>query len=319
MKYGKYKPGDINGYLTLQYKFSCEMPNKRKRSKWHCVCACGNETDVLETNLASTFSCGCKKEDLKKKKKTIDLTGNTYNYLYVESQAPDRISASGRHITRWNCKCVCGNIIQADGQELKKGTVKSCGCRRFEYVDDKYSLTGQTINSIYVLERLKSVKYNYSRSTFSRYKCKCLECGCEFEVFGSALRRGQLTCGCINSKGEYETAKILKEYGITAIKGFSFDDLLSPLGAPVFFDFAIFDNENNIHLIEYQGEQHYTPQKNHFGDYQREVTDPLKKEYCKTHNIPLYEISYTEDLRTAIDSILSKIYANSVPNSKEKV
>ena len=320
MKYTKYFPEDVVGYLTLKYKFSCTMPNGRKRSKWHCVCVCGNETDVLETNLHSTNSCGCMKTEIQKRKKTDNLIGKIYNYLYVESAAPDRIGKSGRHIKRWNCRCVCGNVIQADGAELKKGTVKSCGCKRFERIKEKYSLVGQTINSIYVIERLKSAKYANSNSTYSRYRCKCLECGCEFNVFGSALRRGQLTCGCINSKGEYEIAKMLNEYGIAFEKGFSFDDLLSPYGSPVFFDFAIFDRNNNMHLIEYQGVQHYVPQSNHFGDYQREITDPLKKEYCKIHNIPLYEISYEEDIRTAINSILKKIYANFVPSSeKEKV
>lgn len=316
MRYTKYFPDDVVGYLTLKHKFVCPMPNGRKRSKWHCKCVCGKELDVFESNLKkSTNSCGCKKSELQKKKITHDLTGKTYNYLYVESEAPDRIGKSGKHIKRWNCRCICGNVIQADGAELKKGTVKSCGCKKFDYINDKFSLTGQTINSIYVIERLESAKYKNSRSTYSRYRCKCLECGSIFNVFGSALRRGQLTCGCINSKGEYEIAKILNEYGIVFEKGFSFDDLLSPYDAPVFFDFALLDYENHIHLIEYQGIQHYIPQSNHFGDYQREVTDPLKKKYCKKHNIPLYEISYEEDIREALNSILKKIYADFVPSS----
>ena len=34
-------------------------------------------------------------------------------------------------------------------------------------------------------------------------------------------------------------------------------------------------------LIEYQGEQHYVEKTNGFGDTQRLITDPLKREYCK--------------------------------------
>ena len=58
IQYNKYKPNDIVGELTLQHKYSFKMPNGRIRSKWHCLCSCGKEVDVLETNLKNTKSCG---------------------------------------------------------------------------------------------------------------------------------------------------------------------------------------------------------------------------------------------------------------------
>ena len=319
IKYTKYKPEDIVGELTLIEKYSCVMPNGQKRTKWHCLCSCGKYTDVLESNLSNTTSCGHMKSILSSQRKTINLVGNKYAWLTVIGQAPDRISKSGKHVKRWHCVCDCGKEIDADGAELKKGTVLSCGCHRFDKRRNEFDLTSQVFNSILVIERLPSIRYAKNRSTYSKYKCICMECGSEFEVFRSALIRGQLTCGCINSKGEYDTAKILQEYGITPIKQFSFEDLLSPLGFPLFFDFAIKNNENELVLIEYQGVQHFEPQSDHFGDYQREVTDPLKREYCKRNNIRLYEISYDADLRKEIEKIVSEIYANSVPSSKEKV
>lgn len=310
----KYKSGDIVGELLLQNKFSYKTPTGRVRSKWHCVCSCGKETDVIESNLSTTKSCGHLKEEFYKNRKYEDLTGQKFGYLIVKERTESRIGISGRKITRWLCQCICGKTIAVDARELKKGTVLSCGCKHFEKQRMKYDLTGKTINSIYVIEKLMPVKYNKT-SSYGKYKCICLECGSEFNVFANALRRGQISCGCLNSKGEYEIGKLLKQYGISYKSSFSFPDLLSPLGYPVFFDFALWDNNGNMNLIEYQGIQHYIPQPDHFGDYQREITDPLKKEYCKNNYIHLYEITYKDDIKEKLNQILSEIYANFVPSS----
>ena len=316
MKCTKYKPGDVNGELILQYKFSCKMPNGRTRSKWHCLCSCGEETDVLESNLNNTKSCGHLKQEFYDNREYEDLTGQTFGWLTAKQRAESRIGKSGRKITRWLCECICGTEITADARELKKGAVLSCGCKRLEKQHAKFDLSGSVMNSIFVKERLESARYS-GTSSCARYKCVCLECGSEFDAFASALRRGQISCGCINSKGEYEVGKILNEYGIQFEKSYSFDDLLSPLGWPVFFDFALRDDNGKLNLIEFQGIQHFIPQSDHFGDYQREVTDPLKKAYCKTNNIRLFEITYEDDIKASVDKILSELYANFVPSKQE--
>jgi len=48
----------------------------------------------------------------------------------------------------------------------------------------------------------------------------------------------------------------------------------------------------------------------------KEITDPMKKEYCKLHNIPLFEIRYDENIEESINTILNEIYANTVPSSE---
>lgn len=50
-----------------------------------------------------------------------------------------------------------------------------------------------------------------------------------------------------------------------------------------------------------------------FGKQQREITDPMKREYCKAHNIALYEIRYDEVISDAIDKIITT-HANFVPS-----
>lgn len=61
------------------------------------------------------------------------------------------------------------------------------------------------------------------------------------------------------------------------------------------FDFAIFELDNLICLIECQGEQHYNP-VDHFGGekqfLRQQSYDNKKREYCKQHNLRLIEIPY---------------------------
>ncbi len=53
--------GNKFGKLEVIEKITEENCNKKRRSKWRCVCECGNIKDVLGDNLISgkTISCGC--------------------------------------------------------------------------------------------------------------------------------------------------------------------------------------------------------------------------------------------------------------------
>ena len=54
-------------------------------------------------------------------------------------------------------------------------------------------------------------------------------------------------------------------------------------------------------LIEHQGEQHYKNES--FGWYQRTISDPRKKEYCKQHNIRLFEIKFDDDIEEKLTQL----------------
>ena len=86
-----------------------------------------------------------------------------------------------------------------------------------------------------------------------------------------------------------------------------FFNLVSDLGNPLRFDFAIFDNNKLILLIEYDGEQHFKwlkgwQTKEEFEKLQ--YHDQLKNTYCKNNNIPLLRIPYYDF--DNIDDILCK-------------
>ena len=92
---------------------------------------------------------------------------------------------------------------------------------------------------------------------------------------------------------------------------YAFSDLKGKRNMPLRFDFALFDYNNNLlGLIEYQGEQHYKEKTGNYGDVQRLRTDPLKRQYCKEHDILLEEIRYDDNIYDALTNALNNIYSH---------
>lgn len=80
-------------------------------------------------------------------------------------------------------------------------------------------------------------------------------------------------------------------------KQYYFDDLYTNTKKDkLLFDFAIFNNNKLIYLIEYDGIQHFN--KEHSwkanGFFITRKNDLLKNKYCFEHNIPLIRIPFDE-------------------------
>lgn len=93
--------------------------------------------------------------------------------------------------------------------------------------------------------------------TGAYWNCTCTKCGREnVIVFGDYLRKGDTTsCGCIQSKNESIIASMLKNSNIQFVQQYKFDDL-TPTGRAcdrLLFDFAVFNNDKLLYLIEYDG------------------------------------------------------------------
>ena len=304
----KYHEGDKIGMLTLIEKFSVTNNSGRKRNKWKCMCDCGNITYVFASNLGKTQSCGHLIAEERTKRLLKDLTEQKFGRLTVLKKAEDRMNKCGHKVVRYECQCECGTIKEIDAAELRKGSTLSCGCLAKEQskLRNLKDLTGKHFGKLVVIKQLESAKYG--KSTMTKWLAKC-ECGSTIEVFGNALRKGQISCGCCNSKGEEEIAKLLSDLNIDFKRQYTFNDLTSVSGKKLPFDFAIIQN-GKLSLLEYQGIQHYIPQKNHFGDYQRNITDKAKRDYCTKHNIVLNEVRFDEDIQSRI----MELYGNPVPS-----
>lgn len=62
----------------------------------------------------------------------IDLTGKTFHLLTVIKIAY-KVRTKNKFKTYWNCICKCGNLHVTEGQSLRSGTTKSCGCYKLTY------------------------------------------------------------------------------------------------------------------------------------------------------------------------------------------
>lgn len=115
------------------------------------------------------------------------------------------------------------------------------------------------------------------------------------------------------SRGEIKIEEILQQAGLNFTEEYSFPDLISSSGRPLRFDFAVFDDNDNLDfLIEYQGIQHYLP-KSKFGGFsglrKQQHNDLMKREYCRKHNIILIAIPYTDENKINYDYIMNSYYA----------
>lgn len=115
------------------------------------------------------------------------------------------------------------------------------------------------------------------------------------------------------SRGEIKIEEILQQAGLNFKEEYSFKDLTTSNGVPLRFDFAVFDDNDELQfLIEFQGIQHYQP-KSKFGGMsglrKQQYNDMCKREYCKKNNIILIAIPYIDEAKVNYDYIMNAYYA----------
>lgn len=187
-RFSKDKVGTKIGKLTLVER----LPNYKNNSTYYkCVCQCGNECIVSDSNLSSgqTGSCGCNTKIRLNRRK--DYTGNRFGMLIVLEML---YNYGNNKRTHAKCLCECGNITIVDMANLKKGATKSCGCletysryNRNHYED----LSGQNFGLLTAIEMLYISNYGNAI-----WKCKCT-CGNFVNAVANNLKTGRTTsCGC---------------------------------------------------------------------------------------------------------------------------
>lgn len=227
--------------------------------------------------------------------KKLDLAGTETPYFKVLSPAPNK----GRH-TRWNCICKrCGKPCVKSTYILRGLKVQSCGCLAKERLREKNQknikdLSGKRFGKLVVKEYA-----GYSIKGHAAWRCVC-DCGRELITDNGSLRAGYRTsCGCSRtSLGAQRIENVLKENNISYKKEFTFSDLRNLNSRPLYFDFAVFNKQNDlVKLIEYDGEQHFSNKGDNsfFTDNleARQKNDACKNNYCKDNNIVLLRVPFT--------------------------
>ena len=127
--------------------------------------------------------------------KFIDLTGQSFGRWLVE-QKSNKISAGGTRY--WWCICQCENHTrkEVDGNSLRSGKSKSCGCLTKERMKNLNfnDLTGQVIDWL-TIEGPTNKRSNGNVI----WKCKC-QCGndCERSTANLSRKNEFHSCGCYN-------------------------------------------------------------------------------------------------------------------------
>lgn len=248
-------------------------------------------------------------------RKPINMLGFEFQTWKVISQSDKKSSGNN---TYWLCECqICKKQKELCGTEIRMGRTGVCNHKHQQEKDENYikndyiKVENSKSNTIKnelgkSYGRLIVKSFAYTQKSKAYWLCEC-QCGKTIITKGSSLRNGEvLSCGCLSSYKEEEIVKILEDKNIIFKRQFVFPDLkdISYLR----FDFAIFNSKNElIGLIEYQGIQHYEKQDN-FGDFEKlQKHDKMKKDYCKTNNIPLLELNKDNSLYIDIINWYNKI------------
>ena len=233
-----------------------------------------------------------------------DLSNQIFNNWLILKLDEEKTKQSQQ--ATWICECLlCHKKYSVLGINITKELSKqciSCGLIQNYYkkIINPYpdypgieDLRGQKFNKLTVIDLDKEKTNQYkSNNSYCYWIVQC-DCGSKpFSLVGHRLGE-TLSCGCLNSKGEYLIGKILTENNISYEREKIFDDCyLIDKEHPSRFDFYV----DNKYIIEFDGFQHFSYDNNGWNNYENYIKtkerDKIKNEYCIKNSIPLIRIPY---------------------------
>ncbi|MGJ9460463.1 hypothetical protein [Oceanobacillus sp. CF4.6] len=178
-----------------------------------------------------------------------------------------------------------------------------------EYVDIVKELVGNEYNVLGEYE---------SRQTHLLMRHET--CGTEWNITPAKFRNGRRCPNCKSSGGERAIEEYLQINGYKYKSEYTFSDLKHIVRLR--FDFAVFNNNKVITLIEFDGPHHFSPIDFFGGEKHYEGTiyrDKLKNDYCYRNGIPLIRIPYynEEYIESILDHELDNIYKKNGINAEQ--
>lgn len=207
----KDKTGSKIGMFTLIER----LPNyKNEKTYYRCICDCGNEKIISDSNITtgSTKSCGC----LIGKAKRKDYAGKKFGMLTVIEML---YNYNDTNKTYAKCVCECGKEKVICVDNLIKERTKSCGClekeSRYNRMHHK-NVKNERFGTLTAIETL-----GINNNGHMIWKCLC-DCGNIVETKLGDLTRGHVkSCGC-NRYDSFSLDLSNKKIGyLTAIKPIS--------------------------------------------------------------------------------------------------
>lgn len=229
------------------------------------------------------------------KKEVYDLEKDNYavlgNYTTCGNKILMKHNECGYEYEVTPTRFISGNRCPKCSKRLKK-TTESFKQEVKQLRNNEYTVLGEYItNKTKILMRHNKCGYEYEvtpNNFISKQQC-CPNC-----VKNSKVSKGvkQIERFLLENNIEYKT-----EFKIEGCK----DKRLLP------FDFCINIDNDNFILIEYDGKQHF----NGWNDDPETLNinmkhDNIKNSFCKSNNIPLYRIKYTDNLNNILKQIQIK-------------
>jgi len=166
-------------------------------TRWHCRCTCGTERIVLGNSLRRGRSISCGKCS---RLTRLHFIGKKFGRWTAIGVDPQRTANGGWRVL---CRCACGTERIVDGNSLRCGGSKSCGCYKTTH--------GMSKTSIYC--RWSSMKqrcFNPDHSSYPNYGGRgitvCKEWRDDFVAFYAATHDPPpgRSLDRINNDGNYE-------------------------------------------------------------------------------------------------------------------
>ena len=124
-----------------------------------------------------------------------DLTNQRFGRLTVLGDVGKR---TGRGRVLWHCLCECGRVTFVQGDHLKNGRTKSCGCLNEEEKHKRFKdLTNTETDNFKVIDRA------YSKNQRVYWNCICKHCGNHIELQSNQIERYS-SCGCKQNRSTKE-------------------------------------------------------------------------------------------------------------------
>ncbi len=286
--------------LKHGYKFCYSEVNYiNSISKVTLICQMGHKFSVRpDMHINRGDGCRiCKCNNMYKKnddfiKELLEIYGDLYDYSLTEYNGVYK-----------NVSIICkkhGVFKKSPNSLLSKRGCSKC------FKNGKLD-TNEFINRANIIHENR---YDYSKSIYINSRTEveiiCKKHGAFYQLSNNHLK-GHGCNKCNRSSGEINIENYLNNKNIIYKIEFIFENLRHKY--PLRFDFAIFDNSNNLkYLIEFNGKQHYQYYPNFHKsetDFQDQLLrDNMKIKYCEDNGIKLYFISYKDNLEAELEKII---------------
>ena len=135
--------GQRFGRLTVIDRAAPYVYQGKPFASWNCLCECGRRTVQRADQLrhGKVSSCG---DISHRESRRVDLAGRRFGRWLVVELCPGK-----GPVTRWICRCDCGEVRDVAANMLRNGDSRSCGCLKRERIVSAHLTHGMTKTPTY--------------------------------------------------------------------------------------------------------------------------------------------------------------------------